>query len=180
MLSIKDYKHKTWAEKYSNFIINELLPFIKKQSRVRKFNSITLAGYGLGGLSAFDVAWDHADKIDKVGVFSGSLGISDKNTNDPSYSDDKSRILINKIRSSRKRPHLKYWFYAGGNEETTDRAKDGIINVVNNTRDLIDLIKKKNVCPPEDIIYTEIKEDKGNYDSWRKVFPEFIIWAVAK
>jgi enterochelin esterase-like enzyme len=168
------------AEKYSNFIINELLPFIKKQSGVRKFNSITLAGYGLGGLSAFDVAWDHADKIDKVGVFSGSLGISDKNTNDPSYSDDKSRILINKIRSSRKRPHLKYWFYAGGNEETTDRDKDGIIDVVDDTKDLIDLIKKKNVCPPEDIIYTEIKEDKGNYNSWRKVFPEFIIWAVGK
>ena len=168
------------AEKYSNFIINELLPFIKKQSGVRKFNSITLAGYGLGGLSAFDVAWDHADKIDNVGVFSGSLGISDKNTNDPSYSDDKDRIIINKIRSSRKRPHLKYWFYAGGNEETKDRDKDGITDVVDDTKDLINLIKKKNVCPPGDIIYTEIKEGKGDYDSWRKVFPEFIIWAVGK
>ena len=168
------------AEKYSNFIINELLPFIKKQSGVRKFNSVTIAGYGLGGLSAFDVAWDHADKIDRVGVFSGSLGISSKEKNDPSYSDDKNRILINKIRSSRKRPHLKYWFYAGGNEETSDRDKDGIINVVDDTRDLIDLIKKKKVCPPEDIIYTEIKEGKGNYDSWRKISPQFIIWAVGK
>jgi hypothetical protein len=42
------------------------------------------------------------------------------------------------------------------------------------------LIKKKNVCPPEDIVYTEIKEGKGDYDSWRKVFPQFIIWAVGK
>ncbi len=168
------------AEKYSNFIVNELLPFIKKQSGVRKFNSVTLAGCALGGLSAFDVAWDHADKIDRVGVFSGSLGISSKNKNDSSYSDDKDRIIINKIRSSRKRPHLKYWFYAGGNEETTDRDKDGIIDVIDDTKDLIDLIKKKKVCPPEDIVYTEIKEGKGDYNSWRKVFPEFIIWAVGK
>jgi len=168
------------AEKYSNFIVNELLPFIKKQSGVRKFNSITFAGCALGGLSAFDIAWDHADKIDKVGVFSGLLGISDKDTNDPSYSDEKDRIIINKIRSSRKRPHLKYWFYAGGNEETTDRDKDGVIDVVDDTKDLIELIKKKNVCPPEDIVYTEIKEGKGDYDSWRRVFPQFIIWAVGK
>ena len=176
-----DYQgNGTSAEKYSNFIINELLPFIKKQSGVRKFNSITLAGCRLSGLSAFDVAWDHADKIDRVGVFSGSLGISDKNKNDPSYSDDKDRIIINKIRSSRKRPHLKYWFYAGGSEETSDRDKDGIIDVIDDTKDLIDLIKKKKVCPPGDIVYTEIKEGKGDYDSWHKVFPEFIIWAVGK
>lgn len=168
------------AQKYADFIINELLPFIKKQSGVRKFNSITLAGCAAGGLSAFDAAWDNADKIDKVGVFSGTFGYRDKDVTDSTYSDDKDRLIINKIRSSRKRPHLKYWFYASGNEEAGDRDKDGIIDVIDDTQDLIDLIKKKKVCPPQDIVYTEIKEGKADYDSWSKVFPQFLIWAVGK
>ena len=168
------------AEKYSNFIINELLPFIKKKSAVRKFNSITIAGTSLGGLSAFDIAWDNADKIDKVGVLSGSFWFRDKDAADSNYSNDKNRIIINKIRSSRKRPHLKYWFYAGANEETADRDKDGIIDVIDDTKDLIDLIKKKNVCPPQDIVYTEVKEGKHDYESWSKIFPQFLIWAVGK
>jgi enterochelin esterase-like enzyme len=173
-----DYKNNgTAAEKYAAFIDDELYPFIKKKTGVRKFNSITIAGCSLGGLSAFDVAWDHADKIDKIGVFSGSFWYRDKDISDSAYSDDKNRIVINKIRSSRKRPHLKYWFYAGGSEETADRDKDGIIDVVDDTRDLVDLIKTKNVCPPQDIIYTEVKEGRHDYESWSSVLPEFLIWA---
>ncbi|HXS57833.1 MAG TPA: alpha/beta hydrolase-fold protein [Hanamia sp.] len=168
------------AEKYSNFIVNELLPFIKKQSGVRKFNSISFAGCSLGALSALDVSWDHADKIDKAGMLSGSFWFRDKDAADPNYSDDKNRIILNKIRSSRKRPHLKYWFYAGGKEETADRDKDGIIDVIDDTKDLIELIRKKNVCPPQDIVYTESKEGQHNYDSWSRVFPQFLIWAVGR
>ncbi len=167
-------------EKYASFIENELLPFIKKMTGVRKFNSITIAGCSLGGISAFDFAWDHADKIDKVGVFSGSFWLRDKDAADPTYSDDKDRVILNKIRSSRKKPHLKYWFYAGGNEETADRDKDGIIDVIDDTKDLVDLIKKKNVSPSQDIFYTEVKEGKHDYDSWSNVFPQFLIWADGK
>jgi len=176
-----DYKNNgADAEKYAAFIDDELYPFIKKRAGVRKFNSITIAGCSLGGLSAFDIAWDHADKIDKVGIFSGSFWYRDKDATAADYSDDKDRIIINKIRSSRKRPHLKYWFYAGDHEETGDRDKDGIIDIVDDTRDLVDLIKKKNVCPPQDIFYTEVKEGTHDYVSWSHVFPQFLIWADGK
>lgn len=176
-----DYKgNGASAEKYNNFIINELLPFIKKQSGVRKFNSISFAGCSLGALSALDISWNNADKIDKVGMLSGSFWFRDKDAIDPSYSDDNNRIILSKIKSSRKRPHLKYWFYAGANEETADRDKDGVIDVIDDTKDLVDIIKKKNVCPPGDIVYTESKEGQHNYDSWSKVFPQFLIWAVGK
>jgi enterochelin esterase-like enzyme len=174
-----DYKNNgASAEKYGSFIDDELYPFIKKRAGVRKFNSITIAGCSLGGLSAFDIAWEHADKIDKVGVFSGSFWYRDKDASDPGYSDDNDRLIINKIRSSRKRPHLKYWFYAGGAEETADRDKDGITDVVDDTRDLVELIKKKNVCPPQDVAYVEVKEGQHDYDSWSHILPQFLIWAV--
>lgn len=153
------------ADKYAAFIEDELYPFTKKKAGVRKFKSVVLAGCSLGGLSAFDIAWDHADKIDKVGVFSGSFWWRNKDDKAADYSDDNNRILLNKIHSSRKKPHLQYWFYDGGKEETGDRDKDGIIDVVDDTKDLVEIIKSKNVCLPEDIQYTEDPNGKHDYSS---------------
>jgi len=168
------------ADKYAEFIDNELYPFIKKQAGVRKFNSIVFAGTSLGGLSAFDIAWNHADKIDKVGVFSGSFWWRDKDITAADYSDDKDRIMLSYIKSSRKKPHLKYWFYTGDKEENGDRDKDGIIDVVDDTKDLIELIKSKNVCPPSDILYTESPDGMHDQISWSKAMPEFLMWAFGK
>jgi enterochelin esterase-like enzyme len=176
-----DYKNNGIdAAKYSAFVDDELYPFIKKKTGVRKFNSITIAGCSLGALSAFDIAWDHADRIDKVGAFSGSFWYRDKDVSAADYSDDRDRIMLNKIQSSKKRPHLKYWFYAGDDEEKSDRDKDGIIDVVDDTKDLITVLNNKNAISPEDITFTEIKEGKHDYASWSHVFPDFLIWAVGR
>ncbi len=94
--------------------------------------------------------------------------------------DDKDRLMINKIRSSGKKPHLKYWFYAGGNEETADRDNDGIIDVVDDTKDLIDCIKNKHVCAPGDIVFIEKANGTHDYNSWSRVLPEFLLWADGK
>ncbi len=176
-----DYENRgSKADKYAQFIDNELYAFIKKRAGVRKFNSVVMAGCSLGGLSALDIAWNHADKIDKVGVFSGSFWWRDKGQTAPDYSDDKNRIMLANIKSSRKKPHLKYWFYVGGKEETSDRDKDGVIDAVDDTKDLITIIQNKNVCPPGDIVFKEATDGKHDYESWGKVFPEFIIWAFGK
>ena len=175
---VPDFKNNgRRADKYAAFIDNELVAFIKKKAGVRKFKSIAISGCSQGGLSAFDIAWDHADKIDKVGVFSGSFWWRDKDATAKDYLDANNRIMLTKIRSSRKRPKLQYWFYAGAAEENADRDKDGIIDVVDDTRDLIEIIKNKNVCPPSDIFYKESADGKHDYVSWQKVFPEFLIWA---
>ncbi|MEO6329953.1 MAG: alpha/beta hydrolase-fold protein [Ginsengibacter sp.] len=139
-----------------------------------------MAGCSLGGLSAFDIAWNNADKIDKVGVFSGSFWWRDKDASAIDYSDENDRIMLKVIRSSRKKPHLKYWFYAGGNEEKGDRDKDGIIDVVDDTKDLINIIKSKNVCPPGDIVYKEVQNGEHSYIYWSKAFPEFLVWAAGQ
>lgn len=176
-----DYQNNgTKADKYAEFIDDELYAFIKKRAGVRKFNSVVIAGSSLGGLSAFDIAWNHADKIDKVGVFSGSFWWRDKDQTATDYSDEKNRIVIANTKSSRKRPHLKYWFYVGDKEETSDRDKDGVIDAVDDTKDLVSVIQNKNVCPPNDITFIESAEGKHDYESWSKVFPDFLKWAFAK
>ena len=173
-----DYQqHGSKADKYDAFIDDELLDFIKKKAGIRKFNSIVLAGASLGGLSAMDIAWNHADKINKVGVFSGSFWWRDKDASAADYSDENNRILLNKIRSSRKRPHLKYWFYAGEKEEAGDRNMNGVIDVVDDTQDLVNIIKAKNVCAPEDIQFTISPTGTHDNQSWSKVFPDFLLWA---
>ncbi len=165
---------------YDAFINDELYPYAKKNATVRKFKSVAIAGCSQGGLAAFDIAWNHDSKIDKVGVFSGSFWWRDKDDKAADYTDDKDRIMLNKIRSSRKKPALKYWFYTGGKEETGDRDKDGIIDVVDDTKDLIAIIKGKNICLPEDIRLLEDANGKHDYESWSRQLPAFLIWAFGK
>ena len=176
-----DYlKRGSKAAYYDSFIIDELLPYAKKMSGVRKFNSIAIAGCSLGGLSAFDIAWNHPEKINKVGVFSGSFWWRDKAVEDSSYSDEKNRIMYAKLKESRKKPALQYWFYAGAAEEISDRDKDGIIDVIDDTRDIITLIRQKNISAEGDLVYKEAKDGKHDYPSWSAEFPDFLIWAFGK
>ncbi len=162
---------------YDAFIINELYPYAKKNSGVRKFQTVVIAGCSLGGLSAFDIAWNHPDKISKVGVLSGSFWWRDKASEDSSYSDEKNRILFSKLKASRKKPGLQYWFYAGAAEEKGDRDHDGIIDVIDDTKDIISLLEKKNIVPADGIVYTESPTGVHNYSSWSSVFPQFLVWA---
>jgi enterochelin esterase-like enzyme len=168
------------AALYDAFINDELYPYAKKESGVRKFQSVVIAGCSLGGLSAFDIAWNHPDKISKVGVFSGSFWWRDKSTDDSSYSDEKNRIMYSKLKASRKKPGLQYWFYAGAAEEKGDRDKDSIIDVIDDTKDIINLLGKKNVVASEGIVYIESPNGIHDYSSWSKVFPEFLTWAFGQ
>ena len=118
------------ASKYSNFIINELLPFIKKKSTVRRFKSITIAGVGDGGISAFDIAWDNWQKFDKVGVF--------QDFSNPGMHTDFS-VLIDKIAKSRKKPKLHFWLETGKEQNELNKEDSSGIN------DLIETIKAKNI-----------------------------------
>ncbi len=173
-------KNGSKADKYSQFIDNELYAFVKKKAGVRKFKSVAIAGCSLGGLSAMDIAWNNSDKIDKVGVFSGSFWMRDLDVTDKNYSDEQNRILLTKIRTSRKKPRLKYWFYAGDQEEKNDRDKDGIIDVVDDTRDLVTIIKNKQIIPASDIVYRESASGTHDYATWQKEFPGFLTWAFGK
>jgi enterochelin esterase-like enzyme len=167
------------AALYDNFINSELYPYAKKQSDVRKFQSVVIAGCSLGGLSAFDIAWNHPDKISKVGIFSGSFWWRDRALEDSNYSDERNRIMYSKLKASRKKPGLQYWFYAGAAEEKADRDKDSIIDVIDDTKDIISLLEKKQVAGPGGIVYRQSPTGTHDYRSWSKVFPVFLIWAFA-
>lgn len=176
-----DYeKRGSKADHYNSFVDNELYDFIKKKAGVRKFNTVAVAGWSLGGLSAFDIAWNNTSKIDKAGIFSGSFWWRDKDSNDSSYSDNKNRITISTIRASRRKAHTQYWFFAGGLEETSDRDKDGSIDVIDDTQDVLNTLIEKNLATKQNAPFIIDPNGKHDLETWSRNLPGFLVWAFGK
>lgn len=179
--SSADFKNRgNKAGLYAEFFINELLPFVRKKfsvSRDKKNNVI--AGWSLGGLSAIDIAWNYPEFFGKVGVFSGSLWWRMKAYN-RGYKDDKHRIIHQQIKNSEKRPGLKFWFECGTKDETSDRNKNGLIDSIDDTIDLIKILKEKGYDKPDDIQFILVKGGEHNQQTWGELLPYFLTWGFGK
>lgn len=164
------------ADLYSKFVLEELMPYVKKNYRIEEGPANTaFMGSSLGGLMAFDLVWRHPDLFGKVGVFSGSFWWR---TDDSSpAAQQNSRIMHKIVRESQKREGLKMWFSAGTKEETSDRDNNGVIDVIQDTTELIDLLKAKGYRMGTDIVYTQIEGGTHDQITWAKVLPDFLKWA---
>jgi enterochelin esterase-like enzyme len=174
-----DYKKRgRKAEAYSRFIVNELRPMLAKHYRVDvAAGNSAIAGFSLGGLSAFDLAWHHPEVFGKVGVFSGSLWWRSQpyHPEDP----DGNRIVHEMVRQSATQPELRFWFQTGTEDETEDRNNNGIIDSIDDTLDLIKELQSKGY-PKEDIRYYEVKGGRHDVPTWGKVMPAFLVWAFGE
>lgn len=163
------------AERYSYFITNELTPFLQKNyGLMKEEHQNVFAGFSMGGLSALDISWNNPQLFEKAGVFSGSLWWRSKNSG--TAKDDASRIMHKQINESEKREDMKFWFQTGTKDEKTDRNKNGIIDSIDDTLDLIKEFKTLGYSDDE-IVYKEIKGGEHNFKTWSKVFPDFLKWA---
>ena len=164
------------AKNHTNFVVNELLPFLRQQFRCRTEQSATaIAGFSLGGLSAIDIAWANGKLFGKVGIFSGSLWWRSQPfvATDP----DGHRIMHDLIRNTAsKNEGMKFWLEAGTNDEKDDRNGNGIIDAIDDTLDLIRELKQKGY-EDHDIRYVEVAGGEHNPDTWGKVMPAFLHWA---
>ncbi|MFT3701823.1 MAG: alpha/beta hydrolase-fold protein [Agriterribacter sp.] len=162
------------ADSYDSFFNNELYPFAKTSAGVRKFKSVTIAGFGAGALSAMDLAWNHPDKIIKAGLFSGAFSRKDNATTIDTIPEG---AMYEKLKSSRKRPKTQFWFYAGANGNT-DIAGDDAGNISAGTNAIVSLLNNKNSTTDGDVTYK--KGTTNNKAAWRSVMPEFLEWAVGR
>ena len=74
---------------------------------------------------------------------------------------------------------MQYWFYAGAAEEKGDRDKDSIIDVIDDTKDIINLLEKKNVVAPEEWFTENYLMEFMIIVVGGIVFPEFF-WAFRR
>lgn len=167
-----------WGSKaaaYTQFVTEELLPFIQNTFNNYAIKSTSYAGFSLGGLSALDIVLNHPNSFINVGVFSGSLWWRSKKYG-KGYSDDKDRIMHQQVRKAEHYPWLKFFFECGTLDELADRNDNGVIDSIDDTLDLIQELKKKGYSS-DNIEYLELKDGMHNVATWAKAFPQFLVWA---
>lgn len=165
------------ASIYTRFILEELLAIVVSQSRVKSVKDISIAGFSLGGLSALDISWNNPSVFSKVGVFSGALWWRSIDQDHPDYSDAKHRLMHNQVAASKKQEGVKFFFQCGTLDEKNDRNKNGIIDSIDDTLDLIKELKLLGYQEPTDLHYEEIAGGKHDIATWKKAWPAFIKWA---
>ncbi|MDN3551772.1 alpha/beta hydrolase [Mucilaginibacter aquaedulcis] len=174
-----DFKKRgSKADAYTQFIITELLPQIKAETGISDFEVTAYAGSSLGGLSAFDIAWNNSATFDKVGVFSGSFWWRSRDLG-KGYSDT-DRIMHSVIRDTAGKPELKFWLQTGTKDESTDRNQNGIIDSIDDTIDLIKELENKGYTRPADIQYVEVVNGSHDTTTWAKAMPKFLVWAFGR
>lgn len=173
-----DFKKRgSKAADYTRFIIEELMPEVKAQLELDIFGTVAFAGFSLGGLSALDIAWNHPEVFNMAGVFSGSLWWRSKDLGKGYTEDD--RIMHRVIRESEGKPELKFWLQTGTKDETADRNRNGIIDAIDDTIDLIKELQTKGYTR-NDITYVEMVGGEHNTATWAKAMPKFLVKAFGK
>ncbi len=166
------------ADLYTDFVKNELLPEIDQLIPLKSFESIAFAGFSLGGLSALGIAWNNPGIFNKVGVFSGSFWWRSKDLG-KGYTDA-DRIAHAMIRESNNKPNMQFWLQTGTKDETADRNKNGIIDSIDDTIDLIKELEAKGYQRPGEIQYLEVVNGSHNAATWGKAMSKFLCWAFGK
>jgi iron(III)-enterobactin esterase len=81
------------------------------------------------------------------------------------------------IRRGRFKPGMQFWFQTGLNDEQNDRNKNGVIDSIDDTLDLIVELTKKGYRPFHDIQYLELEHGEHNLKTWGEALPYFLRWA---
>ncbi len=169
------------AKAYSDYIIKELMPYLTYKLPISpRAPERTMAGYSLGGLSAMDIVWNHPEFFGKTGIFSGSFWWRKRDSGSFFYSDYRDRLMHLQVRRGKFKPGMKFWFQTGTLDEQGDRNKNGVIDSIDDTMDLITELTRKGYRPFHDIQYLEIKDGKHNQETWAEAMPNFLKWAFAK
>jgi enterochelin esterase family protein len=165
------------AKLFQDFLVYEVLPEARRHCGLASDARRTgIFGASMGGLCAFDTAWRHPDVFGVAGVFSGSLWWR---TDDSSpAAQQASRIAHRRVRESKVRSSLRLWFQAGTRDEASDRDGNGVIDAIQDTRELMTELAAKGWREGEDLVYREVEGGEHHEATWATVLPEFLQWAV--
>lgn len=163
------------ADLYMQFVMEELIPFIRSTYHVASFKEKSFAGFSLGALSAIDIVWNNPADFTKTGAFSGSFWWRDKAQEDADFDEALHRIMHRRVREGEHYPWLKFFFEVGTQDETADRNNNGIIDAIDDTQSLIEELKSKGYADNA-IRYMELQDGKHDVPTWARAFPDFLKW----
>lgn len=158
------------ADVYTAFLLGEVIPYIDGNYRTLTGPANTaVMGWSLGGLSAFDLTWSHPDVFGTAGCFSTSLWAYDDGS-DPAG----SRVAFRLLADGESSPALRFWFSAGFLESDSDRDANGVIDVVQDARDMAGLLAERGYA---DVVLLELPEGGHDKLTWMQILPDFLAWA---
>lgn len=172
-----DYKGRgAQSAAYQHWVLEEALPYLAARYPISSRREDTVvAGFSLGGLSALDMAWWAADRIGQVGVFSGALWWRSAayKAEDP----DADRIIHDRIAAAPVVPPLRVWTQAGTLDETEDRNGNGVIDAIDDTRDLVAALQAKGL-PADDVTFYLMEGGRHEPLTWGQAMPHFLEWVL--
>jgi enterochelin esterase-like enzyme len=167
------------AEQYANFIMQELLPHVNNVLGDCTVRNKYVAGFSLGGLMAFDLAMEFPTDFNAAGVFSGSFWWRSKDLKD-GYVEERDRIMHAKIRTKKHNAHQRFFLQTGALDEKADRNKNGIIDSIDDTLDIIKELESIGFDKESQIKYVELADGAHDLATWSRVMPGFLNWLSLK
>jgi enterochelin esterase-like enzyme len=164
------------AAEFQAFVTDTVVPLLRRRYQLQRGPAHTaVMGASLGGLSAFDLAWQRPDVFGVVGIFSGSFWWR---TSEASVAEQQaSRIIHQRVRASESKPPLRLWFQAGTLDEQEDRDGNGVIDAIQDTTELVDELVAQGFSRGRDVIYHETAGGRHHPSTWARELPEFLRWA---
>lgn len=144
-------------KKMNDFVINELLPYIKKHAVIRKFNSVAMCGFQHAATSAFDIAWSNDEKIQKVGMFSPNFSMNAENNDNATFQ---------LLQTTRKRPKLAIFIAASG----IDSSEIKFQTILDSKASITD-------CT---LLQPNLSEAEMKAKPTMRNFAEFLVWAFPR
>jgi len=150
------------AGRYAGFIVNELKPFIDENYRTKPDRSNTgIMGSSLGGIASLYVAWTHPDVFSRVGAMSTAYWWANSH-------------IIRFLRDTSPPPGVKVWLDMGTDEDSGDRDRDGVSDIMELHRDARNVLMKKGLTIPRTLRYIEDEGAAHNERAWAARFPRAV------
>jgi enterochelin esterase family protein len=163
------------ALEYERFVTGELVPHIRATFRVSRDPRDTgVLGESLGGLSAFSLAWNHSEVFGLAGALSGSFWWRETAG---SLEDRQSSRIMHRLVREGGQPPLRAWFEAGTLDERSDRNGNGVIDAIEDTKDLLAELQKKGYALDRELAYVEVQGGSHDHRTWAASLPGFLRWA---
>ena len=166
------------AAAFERFVLETVLPAVRQRYGVPAGDPARtgVMGASQGGLVAFDLAWRHSDVFGFAGIFSGSFWW--RSDNATPVTRQASRLALHLADRPGRPPRVRLWFEAGTSDETDDRDGNGVIDAIQDTTELMDVLARRGLRRGPDLTYVEVAGGRHNETTWAAVLPRFLEWAL--
>lgn len=162
------------AQRYAAWMIDVVVPAVDARYRTRADAAHrAILGWSLGAASAFGIGWQYPEVFARVGAFSPSFWLATDRRDAASVQS--SRIAHALVARGAPASPPKLFLDVGSAEETGDRDGDGVIDVLDDARDLAAATRAQGVGTRLSVL----RDGHHDQRSWAAMLPAFLRWAYA-